>query len=170
MTIIGNDASNMIRETTSAVMGAAILLMAGCANESAAPVKGSTASQAEFLRTNAEVVIVDFFDMYCHTCQTASSHVNELHALVQKRGLGGKIAFYAIGWGNTEMEADLYRTRFRVPFPVIPDRERTISSRYGDFRPPLLLALRRDGGAWKEIYRTKDPTVSPEDVLGAIWQ
>ncbi len=167
--MIGNDASNMTRGFASAVTGAAVLLMASCANEGSAPVQGSTASQAEFLRTDAEVVVVDFFDMYCHTCQTAASHVNELHALVQKCGLGGKIAFYAIGWGNTEMEADLYRTRFGVPFPVIPDRERTISLRYGDFRPPLLLALRRDGGGWKEIYRSKDPTAPPEDILGAIW-
>ncbi len=168
--MIHNDVFTMIRGLVHAVMGAAVLLVAGCANQGGAPVKGSTASQAEFLRTGAEVVVVDFFDMYCHSCQTAAPHVNELHALVRRRGLGKKIAFYAIGWGNTEMEADLYRTRFSVPFPVIADRERTISSRYGDFRPPLLIALRRQGGGWKEIYRTKDPMVSPETILGAIWR
>jgi thiol-disulfide isomerase/thioredoxin len=159
----------MIRRFSCVAMGVAILASTGCSTDTGGAMKGSTASQAEFLRTDAEVVVVDFFDMYCHTCQTAASHVNDLHGLVRKRGLGSKIAFYAIGWGNTAMEADLYRTRFDVPFPVIPDRERTISLRYGDFRPPLLLALRRDGGGWKEIYRTKDPTVSPEDILGAIW-
>lgn len=168
--MIHNDHSTMIRRFVYAMMGAALLLVAGCAADGGAPATGSTASQADFLRTNAEVVVVDFFDMYCHTCQSAAPHVNELHALVQKRGLGSKIAFYAIGWGNTEMEADLYRTRFRVPFPVIADRERTISSRYGDFRPPLLIALRREGAGWKEIYRTKDPMVSPETILDAIWR
>ena len=159
----------MTRGIFQAVMGAALLLVMGCANDGETGVKGSTASRAEFLRTNAEVVVVDFFDMYCHTCQSAAPHVNELHALVQKRGLGSKISFYAIGWGNTEMEADLYRTRFRVPFPVIPDRELAISSRYGKFRPPLLLALRREGGNWKEIYRTNEPATSPEAILSAIW-
>ena len=165
-----NDVFTMIRGLANALMGVVVLFVTGCAGDGGAGVAGSTASPSEFLRTNAEVVVVDFFDMYCHTCQSAAPHVNELHALVRKRGLDSKIAFYAIGWGNTEMEADLYRTRFRVPFPVIPDRERTISSRYGDFRPPLLLALRREGGGWKEIYRTKDPTVPPEAILEAIWQ
>ena len=146
--------------------GLAGVLMAGCAANGGGPV--ATAPPTDFLRTNAEVAVVDFFDMYCHSCQSAASHVNDLHAEVAKRGLGSKIAFYAIGWGNTEMEADLYRTRFKVPFPVIADRELTISKRYGEFRPPLLLALRREGGTWKEIYRTKDPAASSGTILTAI--
>ncbi len=150
------------------MLGAAVLLVAGCASDGGAGATGSTASQAQFLRTNADVAVVDFFDMYCHSCQTAAPHVNDLHALVQKRGLGSRIAFYAVGWGNTAMEADLYRTRFDVPFPVIPDRDLTISSRYGKFRPPLLIALRREGGGWKEFYRTTDPTASPEAILDKI--
>jgi thiol-disulfide isomerase/thioredoxin len=156
------------RRQILSLTGAGILALAGCAAPPAGPV--GTAPPGSFLQTDAEVVVVDFFDMYCHTCQTAAAHVNDLYQLVQRRGLGSKIRFYAIGWGNTPLEAETYRTRFKVPFPVIPDRDLAISSRYGKFRPPLLLALRRDGGAWNPFYQTKDVRVKPEQVLAAIWR
>lgn len=158
----------MIRNSVLCLLGCAVLVLGGCAGGGGSSTGGSTTPQSQFLRTDASVVVVDFFDMYCHTCQSAASHVNDLHDLVQKRGLGPKISFYAVGVNNSEMEADLYRTRFHVPFPVIADRERTIASRYGDFRPPMLIALRREGGSWKEIYRTSDPMVPPDQILAKI--
>lgn len=159
----------MIRKILTGLIGVSLVAFSGCAGGGGPAASGSTAPPSEFLRTGADVAVVDFFDMYCHTCQTAASHVNKLHALVQSRGLGSKIAFYAVGMNNTEMEADLYRTRFKVPFPVIADRERAIASRYGSFKPPLLIALRREGGKWREIYRTTDPMVPPDQILAAIW-
>jgi hypothetical protein len=169
MNLPPNDLGTMIRSYIFWLMGCAVFTLTGCAGGGGATSGGSTTPPSDFLRTGAEVAVVDFFDMYCHTCQSAASHVNDLHGLVQTRGLGSKIAFYAVGMNNTEMEADLYRTRFHVPFPVIADRERTIASRYGKFRPPLLLALRREGGSWKEIYRTSDPMIPPDRILAEIW-
>lgn len=147
---------------------AAAWAVTGCAGGGGTADGSGTTPPSQFLRTGAEVAVVDFFDMYCHTCQSAASHVNELHAMVQKRGLGSRVAFYAVGVNNTEMEADLYRTRFHVPFPVIADRERTIATRYGVERPPVLIALKRAGGGWKEVYRTTDPTAPPEEILARI--
>jgi hypothetical protein len=158
----------MIRTLIFCLMGSAVLFLSGCTGGGGSTTGGSTTPQSQFLRTDAGVAVVDFFDMYCHTCQNAAAHVNNLHSLVQKRGLGSKISFYAVGVNNSEMEANLYRTRFNVPFPVIADRERTIASRYGDFRPPMLIALRREGGSWKEIYRTSDPMVPPDQILARI--
>jgi hypothetical protein len=159
----------MIRKFLVGLMGVSLFALSGCAGSGGAASSGSTTPPSEFLRTGADVAVVDFFDMYCHTCQTAASHVNKLHSLVQSRGLGSKIAFYAIGMNNTEMEANLYRTRFKVPFPVIADRDRAIASRYGSFKPPMLIVLRREGGKWREIHRTADPMVPPDRILDKIW-
>lgn len=152
------------------VLGCALAawLSASCAGGGGNADGSGVTPASQFLRTGADVVVVDFFDMYCHTCQSAASHVNDLHAMVQKRGLGSRIEFYAVGVNNTAMEADLYRTRFHVPFAVIADRERTLASRYGVERPPVLIALRKSGSGWKEIYRTTDPTVPGEEILAKI--
>jgi hypothetical protein len=158
----------MIRKTLLLLVGAAAFAVAGCSSAGSG-TGGGTASQSAFLHTDAEYAVVDFFDMYCRTCQSSAGHVNDLHALVKRRGLESKIAFYAVGWGNTAMESELYRTRYHVPYPVIPDPDRAISRRYGEFRPPLLLVLHREGANWKEVYRNKDLTVPAEHLLPAFW-
>lgn len=132
------------------------------------PMAGSVAPASSFLKTNASIAVVNFFDMYCHTCQTEASHVNDLHRAVQDRGMASKVQFYAIGWGNSPLEAETYRSRFKVPFPVIADRDLAISNRYGSFRPPLLIALRREGGTWKEFYRTPHVMGHTDEILAAI--
>lgn len=161
----------MKRILQSIVLVAASCLLAGCSGTGtggAATVAGAGGASADYRNSTAEVVVLDFFDMYCHTCQTAASHVNELHREVGKRGAGGRVDFYAIGWGNTAMESDMYRKRFKVPFPVVPDPELAISNRFGKFRPPLMIVLRKQGGGWKEIDRVKDVRGDHEAILAKI--
>ena len=145
------------------------LLLAGCAStgtggDSAAPA----GPVADYRNSNAEVVVLNFFDMFCPHCQTAAKHVNEVYAMTRSRGMASRIDFYAIGWGNTPMEAEMYRTRFHVKYPVVPDRDRSISSRFGKFRPPLLLALRKQGGRWTEFYRTTKVRGKAEEIYARI--
>ena len=83
-------------------------------------------------------------------------------------GLGSKVEFYAIGWGNTPMECDMYRKRFKVNYQIIPDRKLTIAKRFGDFRPPLLIALRKNGGRWTEFYRINDVRGKSEEIFAKI--
>jgi hypothetical protein len=123
---------------------------------------------ADYRDSTAEVVVLNFFDMYCHTCQTMASHVGELQRMVRQRGLDSRIGFYAIGWGNSPMESEMYRKRFGVGYPVIPDPELVISKRFGRFRPPLLIALRRQGGGWSEIARFTDLRGDKEEILAKI--
>ena len=157
-----------IRHFSACLLG---LLLVSCADTSSPGASGSAAPAApgpDYRNSRAEVVVLDFFDMYCHKCQTAASHVNDLHALARQRGYGSRIDFYAIGWGNTPMECEMYRKRFDVPFPVVSDRDRSISGRFGKFRPPLLVALRKEGGQWKEFYRVSDVRNKSEAILNAI--
>lgn len=151
----------------SACAAVATLLVAACST-SVDPNNIGTASPESFLRTDASIVVVDFFDMYCHSCQTEAPHVMKLERAVQKRSQDKKVQFYAVGWGNSPLEAETYRTQFNVPFPVIPDRDLRISKRYGSFRPPLILALRREGGSWKEFYRTQHIIGRRNEIADAI--
>lgn len=148
-------------------LAAVCWLLAGCAG----PGGGSSAPTgpvADYRNSRAEVVVLNFFDMYCHTCQTMAPHAKELHQAVQRRGLGSKVEFYAIGWGNTPMECDMYRKRFGVTYQIIPDKDLSISRRFGRFRPPLMIVLRKQGGGWSEIARFKDLRGDKEAILAQI--
>jgi hypothetical protein len=113
-------------------------------------------------------VVLNFFDMYCHTCQTMAPHSKKLHQMVQQKGLGSRVDFYAIGWGNTPLESEQYRQRFGVDYPVVPDRDLTISKRFGSFRPPLMIVLERRGGSWVEKTRIEDLRGDKEPLLAEI--
>ena len=122
----------------------------------------------DYRKSTADVVVLSFFDMYCPHCQKNAKHVNELAAMSRRQGVGGQIDFYAIGWNNTPMEVEMYRKRYKVTYPVIPDRDRSISARFGKFRPPLVIALKKQGGQWKEFYRVVDTQGKDSEILSNI--
>lgn len=144
-------------------------LVPACTGSSGNPaVPVSQGSYPDYRSSKAEVVVLNFFDMYCHTCQTMAPHSKELYQMVRSRGLGGRVEFYAIGWGNTPLESEQYRQRFHVSYPVIPDRERVIAKRFGKFRPPLMIVLRRQGGQWVEKDRIVDLRGDKEALFARI--
>jgi len=134
-----------------ATLSVAFLISACSQTNSPAPVGNSG---VDYRNSKADVVVLSFFDMYCPQCQRDAKYVNQLHALTRQRGQGSNINFYAIGWNNTPLEAEMYRKRFNVGYPVVSDKDRAIANRYGTVKPPLLIALRKQGGQWKEFYRT----------------
>lgn len=134
------------------------------ATGSSEPVKSSV----DYRTSNADVVVLSFFDMYCPHCQKNAKYINELAALSGSQGLGSQINFYAIGWNNTPMEVEMYRKRYKVTYPVISDRDRSISSRFGKFSPPLVIALKKQGGQWKEFYRVVDTRGKTSEILSNI--
>ena len=145
-----------------------VLLLGSCAATDTGGGPPVTGPAADYRNSKADVVVLNIFNMYCPHCQVNAKYVNELYELTQSRGAGSRIDFYAIGWGNTPMEADMYRTRYNVKYPVVPDRDRSISSPLGDFRPPLLLALRKQGGRWTEFYRTTEVRGKAEEIYSKI--
>ena len=148
--------------------GIALVMISSCAGTSTETSTPNKTNEADYRRSNAEVVVLSFFDMYCPHCQKIAKHVNALHAMTQRRGLSQKMDFYAIGWNNSPLEAEMYRKRFSVTYPVVSDKDRSISSRFGKFRPPLLIALRKQGGQWKEFYRVVDISGKTDEVFSQI--
>jgi peroxiredoxin len=148
--------------------GILALLLGACAttDPTSSPAAAGTATGPDYRKSRADVVVLSFFDMYCHKCQTAASHVNKLHALSRQQG--ADIEFYAIGWGNTPLESEMYRKRYNIPFHIVPDRSLAISRRFGKFRPPLLIALRKEGGEWREFYRVSDVRNKADSIFATI--
>ncbi|QQL45644.1 peroxiredoxin family protein [Sulfuriroseicoccus oceanibius] len=141
--------------------------LVGCANTGGGGTpEGGDVVGPDYRNSRAEVVVLSFFDMYCPVCQRSADEVNELYGMARKQG--GRIAFYAIGKNNTPMEADTYRKRFNVPFPVVADRQLTVASRFGSFKAPMVIALRRQGGDWKEFYRANPHETKVDEMYARI--
>jgi peroxiredoxin len=141
---------------------------AGTSADSSTSNKSDKVNEVDYRHSKADVVVLSFFDMYCPHCQKNAKHVNELHAMTQRRSSAQKVDFYAIGWNNTPLEAEMYRKRYHVTYPVVSDRDRSISSRFGKFKPPLLIALKKQGGQWTEFYRVVNIRGDNEKVLHQI--
>lgn len=67
------------------------------------------------------VVLIQIFSMYCPICQREASEVNRLHALIEEQGLANRIKILGLGAGNSELEVQVFRERYAVPFALISD-------------------------------------------------
>jgi len=130
-------------------------LMSSCADNSktSTPASSSVASGLDYRNSKADVVVLNFFDMYCIHCQRDAKHVNELYERLQGGRHRSKVEFYGIGWGNSPMEVEMYRKRYNVKYPLIPDEKKSISKRFGKVRTPLIVVLKKQGGQFKESFR-----------------
>ena len=132
-----------------------VILISSCAEttKTTAPVTGSSISGPDYRNSNADVVVLNFFDMYCIHCQRDAKHVNEIYGRIKSKSHGSKVAFYGIGWGNSPVEVEMYRKRYNVKYPLIADENKSISKRFGKVRTPLVIVLKKNGGQLSEAFR-----------------
>lgn len=105
----------------------------------------------------AEAIFLEIFSMYCPVCQKDAPIVNQLYQLVDTdSSLKDKIKFIGIGTGNTPYEVEVFRKKFNINFPLLPDddfRVQKISSQ--DIRTPTFILVRIKGANQLEILKTK---------------
>jgi peroxiredoxin len=90
----------------------------------------------------AQAVLVEVFSMYCTICQAEAPRMNEIYATIQQRGLGDKLKLLGLGAGNSEIEVGVFRDKYKVAFPLLPDSDYAVHKGLGEPRTPLLLLVR----------------------------
>ena len=117
----------------------------------------------------SEIVLVAFFDMYCRDCHKAAPGLVAMHELVAERDLDGRIKMLAVGVGNTELEVNVYKRRFKTPFPVFEDDDKQASFAMRCERTPSLVAFRKDEeGQVHEFYRRYGAFTDARAMLGLV--
>jgi len=97
----------------------------------------------EFEQVKADILIVDVFDMYCRVCQYSVPTVNEFYRALRQSDLRDRVKPVGVGLGDSEMEVDLYRQRFKAPFPLLPDPDRKAGKTFQVSKTPTVLVLQR---------------------------
>jgi len=89
----------------------------------------------------ARAVLIEVFSMYCPICQKEAPVMNELYAQLQTRGLNERIKILGVGAGNSDLEVQVFREKYAVPFPLISDPDYVLHKHFGDAGTPYFLLV-----------------------------
>ena len=82
--------------------------------------------------------------------------MNDLYGAIEKDpALKGKVKILGIGAGNSSYEVEVFRKKYSIPFPVIPDPDYAAHKLYGEVRTPYFIALKINGNGTHEIIYSK---------------
>ncbi|MCB2185480.1 MAG: TlpA family protein disulfide reductase [Deltaproteobacteria bacterium] len=93
----------------------------------------------------APVVMIEYFSLYCSHCKAEAPHVDEVFADLKKKGYYDKIKWLAFGSNNNQMEADAFRMQYKVPFPMLPDKELKVFRAASVHWTPYFIAVQNTG-------------------------
>ncbi len=120
----------------------------------------------------AQVLIIEVYSFYCPHCQRSAAQVNELYQKIQERpDIKEKIKMIGIAVTNGIYEVDSYRERYKVPFPLIPDKSTDISQKLGVKGTPTFIGLTVNGkGSPERFYFGEGGFEDTEQFLAKIIQ
>jgi thiol-disulfide isomerase/thioredoxin len=101
----------------------------------------------------ADVVIIEIFSMYCPYCQAEAPNINNLYSIIENNpSLKNKIKIIGIGINNSLFETDIFKKKYKVEFPLIPDGDFKLHKIIGEVRTPYFIVVKLKGGKAEVIY------------------
>jgi len=96
---------------------------------------------------DADVLVIEFYNVYCTSCQRQAPTMNELFQRVNSReAMRNRVRFFGIGAGNTETEAAMFMRRYSIEFPMFADPDFFNYEAIGDpGATPLTLIVKKNG-------------------------
>jgi peroxiredoxin len=128
----------------------------------------STSERFSLDDVRADILFVDFFDMYCHVCQMRAPHMNDFYKLVQSRGLSSRVRMIGVGVGDTLKEVTVFKEKFKLPFPVFPDRTGSFTKQFGKIKVPNLIVLKKRSGHFEIVYQDSSLPENPDGLLSKL--
>ncbi len=101
-----------------------------------------------------KILIIEIFNMYCPHCQKQAPIVNELYKTIgENADLRDNIKIIGIGSNNTPYEINLFKKKYKVPFPLFPDKNQSIVESIGGYATPTILGIQvNEDGTHRKFY------------------
>lgn len=128
----------------------------------------STVERFSLDNIQADILVLDFFDMYCHVCQSRAKHMNDFYQLVQSRGLSNRVKVLGVGVGDTPKEVTVFKEKFGLPFPVFPDRTGSFTKQFGKIKVPNVILLKKRLGRFEVVYQESSLPDNAEQFLSKV--
>jgi peroxiredoxin len=104
-------------------------------------------------QVKADVVIIEIFSMYCPYCQGEAPNVNNLYTLIESNpSLRNRIKIIGIGINNSLFETDIFKNKYKIAFPLIPDGDFKLHKTIGQVRTPYFIVVKLKGDKAEVIY------------------
>gem|GEM_PF-3304834 len=113
---------------------------------------------------DGQLAIVMVTDLYCRYCQKAAPQAVRLYRLLQERQPDGNVRMLAIALANSEFEANLYREKYSIPFPVMPDPDSQLRTAMGKVGTPAFFAVRLGTGTPRTVSKQDGQFESDQDM------
>jgi hypothetical protein len=116
----------------------------------------------------SEIIIIEFLNIYCHTCQLQVPVFNELWDKVNSDTiLKPKISILGITVGNNAQEIVRFQKSFKPKYPIIADPTKEVFDCLGNPQgTPQTYFLRKDpSGMWYILYHHRGAVSSAETYL-----
>lgn len=96
----------------------------------------------------ADLLIIEFFSMYCPYCQKEAPLVNELYRRITGDEASGlSIKIIGLGASNSQFEVEHFAQTYEVEFPLFPDKDMSIYKAFGGTGTPGFVAYKIKGMA-----------------------
>jgi len=119
---------------------------------------------------NAELVVVEFMNRYCPSCQAQVPIMNRAYALIEGQPEHkNKVRLIGIGAGNNNEELKGFRTEQAIPFPLFQDPEFIAYDAIGDPEgTPFTILVRRVNNRFVVLSTHLGRVSSAEDLVKNI--
>ena len=82
--------------------------------------------------------------------------MNEFYqAIEQREDLKGKMKIIGIGIGNTPADVQYFKEKYKVPFPLFSDEDKSIYTALGKPRAPYFIGVKTGKDGSSQVFYSK---------------
>jgi peroxiredoxin len=114
----------------------------------------------------AKAVIIEIFSMYCPYCQGEAPNINKLYQQIESNpAIRGQIKILGIGAGNSLFETNIFKKKYAIKFPLIPDEDFKLHKILGETRTPYFIVVKLAGSNPPEVIYSKLGALESVDLF-----
>jgi hypothetical protein len=123
---------------------------------------GLNADTFRLADVQADIIIIEFFSIYCALCAKEAPGVAELFRLAQKQSTPQRrITLLGIGAGSTAAEVARFQKLHNVPFPLVPDQKVIVARTMKMAITPGFIALKKQPDGSLIALHTRSGVLGP---------